>query len=141
MRSFAAIFIVAAFLGTCVPAAFAQPRALQAPRYDANTEVTIRGTIQEVKQVTPGMGRRNLAGTHLLVNTESETVDVHLGPSPFITEQKLALAAGDAVEIIGSRVTVAGMAGVLAREVRKGDRVVTLRDAQGFPKWSGRGRR
>lgn len=73
-------------------------------------------TVQQVKQVTTGMGRRNRGGTHLIVKTDTETVD-------------------------GSLIAVAGGQAVLAREVRQGDRVVILRDAQGFPRWSSRGRR
>ena len=29
---------------------------------------------------------------------------------------------------------------VIAREIKKGDQVLTLRDAKGFPLWSGQGR-
>jgi hypothetical protein len=140
MRSFATIFIVAAVLGTWIPTASAQRRGSQTPRYDAATEVTLRGTIQEVRQTT-GMGRRHLGGTHLTLKTDTDTVEVHLGPAAFIAEQKLVLTGGDAVEVVGSRVTVAGTTAILARELRTGDQVVTFRDAQGFPKWSGRGRR
>lgn len=141
MRSFATIFVVAAFLGVCAPTASAQRRASLPQMYDTSTEVTIRGTVQEVKQVPTGMGRRNLGGTHLLLKTDTDTVEVHLGPSTFLAEQKLVLAAGDALVIVGSRVTVSGAPAILAREVRKGDQVVVFRDAQGFPKWSSRGRR
>jgi hypothetical protein len=78
--------------------------------------------------------------THLVLKTENETVEVHLGPSWFLADQKLVLAAGDAVQVVGSRVTVAGAEAVLAREIRKGDHVITLRDTQGFPKWARRSR-
>lgn len=113
----------------------------QTPRYDTSTEVTLRGTIEIVKQVEDVMGKRSTKGTHIIVKTAQETVEVHLGPTTFINEQKLTLSAGDAVEIIGSRVKVSGADAVIAREIRKGTQTVTLRDDKGVPKWSrGRGR-
>jgi hypothetical protein len=93
--------------------------------------VTLSGTVQEVKDV-PGRP----SGTHIMLKTVSETVEVHLGPSSFLSDEKLELKAGDAVTIVGSRVKVAGADAVIAREVRIGARTVTLRDAQGFPRWS-----
>jgi len=116
-------------------------RGDQAPRYDSSTEVTLRGTVETVKQVDDVRGRRSLTGTHIILKTAQETVEVHLGPTTFLNEQKLTLSAGDAVEIIGSRVKVSGSDAVIAREIRKGTQTVTLRDEKGIPKWSrGRGR-
>ena len=115
----------------------------QGPRYDTSTEVTVRGTVQEVKQVTGGLGMRNATGTHVILETDQERIEIHLGPSSFIADRKLVLESGDVVEVIGSRVTIAGTDAILAREIRKGEQTVTLRDAQGFPAWSRgpRGRR
>jgi hypothetical protein len=48
---------------------------------------------------------------------------------------------GDQVEVKGVRTTIAGKPVVLAAEVKKGDNVLVLRDANGVPVWSGWGRR
>jgi hypothetical protein len=40
--------------------------------------------------------------------------------------------------VAGSKLTMSGQEVVVAREVEKADRVLTLRDAKGFPMWSGR---
>jgi hypothetical protein len=40
---------------------------------------------------------------------------------------------------MGSRVTVAGKSVLIAAEVKKGDKVMHLRDHSGMPQWSGRG--
>jgi len=139
MRSFATVAIVAAaVLSWSVSAAAQPPGGMRGsgPRYDTSTEVTISGTAQEVKDV-PGRP----AGTHIVLKTDSETVEVHLGPSSFLADQKLELKAGDAVRIIGSRVKIAGADAIIAREVRSGTRTVTLRDARGFPRWSRGARR
>jgi hypothetical protein len=43
--------------------------------------------------------------------------------------------------VVGSKVTMAGQEVVIAREIKKGDQVLTLRDAKGVPLWAGRGGR
>jgi hypothetical protein len=52
----------------------------------------------------------------------------------------VTFAKGDTLKVVGSQVTMAGQEVVIAREITKGDQVLTLRDAKGFPLWSGRGR-
>jgi hypothetical protein len=58
-----------------------------------------------------------------------------------VSSQGFSFAKGDQVEVIGSRVRMDSTDGVIAREIKKDDKVLTLRDAQGFPKWSRAGRR
>jgi hypothetical protein len=109
------------------------------PRYDPRTEETLHGT---VKAVTEHAGRGYAgAGVHVTLRLDSGTVEVHLGPASFLRESGLEIAQGDAIEVVGSRVKADHGDYVIAREVRRGDRVVTLRDAAGVPVWSGRGRR
>jgi hypothetical protein len=66
---------------------------------------------------------------------------VHLGPTAFLNEKKVAIATGDTLVIVGSRVAVDDERVFIAKEVKKGDRVWTLRDAAGLPLWRGRGGR
>lgn len=130
-----------AFLATAVCAlAFAQPPAggmkkgMRMPRYDASTEITVTGTVQDV--LHPQMGR--MEGTHLLLKTETETLEVHLGPSSFVSGKGFSFAKGDSVQVLGSKVTVGGNPAVLAREVTKDGKTLTLRDKTGRPLWAGR---
>jgi hypothetical protein len=112
------------------------------PMYDVKTETTIRGTVESVELVS-GAGdrdRRALGGTHLRVKTEKETLEVHVGPTAYLTEKGITLVKGDTLEILGSRVTVDKEPVVIARQIKKGDNTWTLRDAAGRPLWSGRGR-
>ncbi len=110
--------------------------------YDTKTEATLGGTVEAVEIVTPpGRGRRGLGGTHLTLKTDKETLEVHLGPTAFLRDQQAEIAKGDAVEIVGSRVVIDDETVVLAREVKKGGRTWTLRDASGRPLWAGQGRR
>jgi hypothetical protein len=111
-----------------------------APMYDPKSETTIKGIVDTVESVAQpsGGGRRCLGGTHLVVKTENETFQVHLGPTAYLSEQKIAIAKGDAVEILGSRVTIDQEPVVLARQITKGGTMSTLRDPSGRPLWSGR---
>jgi hypothetical protein len=62
---------------------------------------------------------------------------VHFGPVDFLNKQKISVAAGEAVEITGSRVTMGGERVLLARQIKKGTQSWTLRDATGRPLWAG----
>jgi hypothetical protein len=113
------------------------------PQYDPATEATVTGTVESVEQIAGpggGHGRRGLAGTHLTLRTKTETLEVHLGPTLFLNEKKVAIAKGDTLVITGSRVTLDDEAVFITKEVKKGDTTWTLRDAAGLPLWRGRGR-
>jgi hypothetical protein len=121
-----------------------QGRGEGSPRYDVSTEATVTGTVESVDQITGpggGRGRRGLGGTQITLKTSAETLDVHLGPTAFLNEKKVAIARGDTLVVVGSRVAVDGERVFIAKEVKKGDGVWTLRDAAGLPLWRGRGGR
>lgn len=140
---------VAALTLTVTTTLVAQPRGggRGGPRYDPATEATVTGTVESVDQITGpggGRGRRGLGGTHLTLKTSAETLEVHLGPAVFLNEQKVMVAQGDTLEIVGSRVTVDDERVLIAKSVKKGESLWTLRDASGIPLWRGgrgRGRR
>jgi hypothetical protein len=136
---------VAVLLLGLAPLASAQaPRTGRggSPMYDVKTETTISGTIESIETIAGpgGRGRRGLGGTHLVVKTATETIEVHVGPTAYLAEQKITLAKGDTVQILGSRVTIDNEPVLLARQITNGGDTWTLRDASGRPLWSG-GRR
>ncbi len=108
------------------------------PRYDPKTEVTVKGTVEEVKEYPSPGGRRT--GQHVTLKTDSGSLDVHLGPTDYWKKNGFELAKGDSIEVTGSKSKVDDTEVLLAREVKKGEKTVTLRNAQGIPAWS-RGRR
>jgi hypothetical protein len=108
------------------------------PRYDPKAEATVKGTVEEIKEYPSRSGWRT--GQHVMLKTDSGNLDVHLGPTDHWKKNGLALAKGDSIEVTGSKTKVDDAEVILAREVKKGDEVVTLRDAQGVPAWS-RGQR
>jgi hypothetical protein len=107
------------------------------PNYNPGTVTTVSGTVTKVTQQS---GPTVWAGTHLTLTTEAGVLDVHLGPASFISQQGFQFAEGDQIDVTGSKVNYQNAPVLIAREVKKGAKVLTLRDEQGYPKWS-RGRR
>ena len=107
--------------------------------YDPKTIETVRGQVLSIDQVMPrkGMG----PGVHLQLKTDTETLSVHLGPSWYLEHQDMQIAAKDTIEVKGSRITFDGKPTLIAAEVRKGDEMLVLRDANGVPMWAGSRRR
>jgi hypothetical protein len=108
-------------------------------RYDPRTVETISGEVVSLDRFTPNKGMGH--GVHAMVKTDKETISVHLGPSWYIENQDVQIAAKDKIEVKGSRITFDGKPAIIAAEVKKGDDVLVLRDASGLPVWSGWRRR
>jgi hypothetical protein len=107
--------------------------------YDPSTEITFKGTVEEVEKVD--CHGRCGTGTHLIVKRDAEQVEVHLGPSAFLAEKGFKFAKGNAISVTGSMVKCMGEEFLVAREVKRGDATLKLRDSKGIPEWAGRGRR
>ena len=143
-----------AFTLLTAPLALAQPAPGRGmgmmPGYHKSTEVTLKGTVEAVvaqPERTGGMPAdmprgmmAGMGGTHLTFRSGADVYDVHLGPANWLAEKTYAFAKGDALEIVGSSVTMHGQKALIAREITRGDQKITLRDADGIPAWSGRGR-
>ncbi len=130
------IFGVILLLGVDPVAAQRRGGGNQTPaHYDVAAELTVTGTVEEVRQVTePGLG----AGTHVTLKAGTETFDLALGPSRFMAQEKYHLAKGDQIEVIGAKTKVQGRDLLVVREIKRGSDTMTFRDARGFPMWSGR---
>jgi len=131
--------LAAAIALTALPAG-AQPRGggPGMPQYDPATEVTLQGTVGDVQT---HQGRMNRTGTHLQLDTSTGAMDVHVGPTNWLESHAYTFAKGDALTVVGSRVTIDGKEALLARTITKGETTMVLRDDRGRPKWAGgRGR-
>jgi hypothetical protein len=104
--------------------------------YDPKTEVTLTGSVEAVDRAQYANMPR--MGIHLILKTGNETTEVHLGPAAFV-DRKMTFEKDDTVQITGSKVTMMGKTVVIAREIKKGNEVLKLRDENGVPLWS-RGR-
>jgi hypothetical protein len=108
--------------------------AQQGPRYDPKTEVTVKGTVEDVREISSKGGGQ--AGMHAVLKTPGGMFDVRLGPAEFWRRHGFELAKGDSIEVTGSKIKSGESEILIAREVRKGDKTVTLRDSSGVPVWS-----
>jgi hypothetical protein len=126
-------------------------QARQMPKYDPATEVTVKGTIEEVEEgmMQPGhmqqmgsmgqtghMGQMGHMGLHLVLKTESASYTVLVGPAQYVKDKGFTFAKGDTIQVTGSKVKYGDGEALIAREITKGDKVLTLRNQQGIPAWS-----
>ena len=121
--------------------------SMRGPLYNVSTEATVKGTVLEVQQLTaqtagsnqPMWGNcpRGWTGTHVVLKTEEGALTVHVGPAAYLAQKNFALAKGDKLTPTGSRVQYRGSDFLIAKKITKGDQVLTLRDASGFPLWAG----
>jgi DNA/RNA endonuclease YhcR with UshA esterase domain len=109
------------------------PRA-DVPKYDAATEATFKGTVEEVKdRVCPVSGGM---GSHLTLKLAGgKTIEVHLATTEFMKAYELVFKNGDQVEVTGSKVTFEGVETIFAREIKRGEETVVFRDKRGKPAW------
>jgi hypothetical protein len=124
-------FVLAEVLALCLAAGAqqaAQPEARRLQSYDAGREVTLVGTVvkYEASSSAPPMG------AHLLVQTSSGQVDVHLGNARVLQASHLELKAGDNVRIVGESLALGDGTLFAARIVQKGTQAVAVRNAKGF---------
>lgn len=120
-----------------VPYSFSQmgPGAGQRTRarnYDPATEVTVKGTVEDVTHPAHG----SQTGTHLTLKSDAGSYQVHVGPTSYVSSQQFTFAKGDTIEVIGSKTKIGGQEVLLARQITKEGKVLTLRNPQGIPMWS-----
>lgn len=97
--------------------------------YDIANDLSLQGTIVSFTEnsKTPPIG------THVVLQTSSGNVDVHLGDAHLLHLAKLNLAPGMSVRFVGQPQTVGQSTVFLARLVQVGTQVVALRSNRGLP--------
>ncbi len=108
---------------------------MAAPGYDRASETTMHCKVDFVDEVAAGDCGGCDGGVHLRATCDGDACDIHLGPAAFVKDKGYPLAKGDEIDVTGSRVAYEGGTSLIAKEVRKGDAVLKLRDEQGFPLW------
>lgn len=98
--------------------------------YDPSALETVSGQVAAIEQV--GAAGQ---GTWLEVQTDQETVSVHLGPAWYLEDQEVAISLNDPIEITGIRSTWNNTTVVIASEIKLTDRTVKLRANNGYPLW------
>jgi hypothetical protein len=105
-----------------------QPDAQQLRSYDVSREGSLLGNVVKFVSAssTPPIG------AHLLVQTGSGQVDVHLGNAEVLQAGHLELNPGDNVRIVGELLTLGDSTYFAARIVQKGTQAVAVRNTRGF---------
>lgn len=101
--------------------------------YNFQTTETLDGEVVSLDSLPSRRG--TFEKTHLTVKTNKETIEVHLAPSWFLAEQDFDLTPQDKITVLGSRIKLDGEEAIVAREIKKGERTLVLRDRDGFPVW------
>lgn len=99
--------------------------------YDPGREVNLVGTVTSFvanSQTGP-------LGAHVIVQTASGAVDVHVGTAKFLQLNNLTLSSGDMVRVIGESFINGSNTVFLARIIQKGTQAVAVRSAHGMPLW------
>jgi hypothetical protein len=123
-------FLATLWLASALVAQEATEALRPAPKYNRASETVAQGTVEEIKAYA---GPGGLMGTHLLLRSGNNTVDVYLGLPSLLGKDKVAFAPGDQIEVLGSRVPYRGREALLARQIKRGEQVLTYRNAQGIP--------
>jgi hypothetical protein len=118
-------------LAICLSAGAQQSAPSYAQRlqsYDLSREVFLVGAVVKFDpaSATPPMG------AHVLLQTPSGQVDVHLGNAQLLKANHLELNAGDNVRIVGESLASGDSTIFAARIVQKGAQAVVVRNTKGF---------
>lgn len=132
LRSKVAIVALGITLALCISAnaqQATQPVAQQLRAYDVSRESFLLGTVVKFDSAssTPPMG------AHVILQTPSGQVDVHLGNAKVLQAGHLTLNPGDNVRIVGEPMALGDGTYFAARIVQKGAQAVAVRNAKGFP--------
>jgi hypothetical protein len=72
-------------------------------------------------------------GPHLIVQTTSGTLDLHLGNARLLEANHFTLSPGDSVRIVGETLAYGAGTQFVARVIQKGSQSLVLRSVRGFP--------
>ncbi len=103
------------------------------PKYDLQTETQIKGTVEELK--VPDKAKENM---HVILKSTDASIDITLCPKSYLDDMGISLAKGDEIALLASKIKDDAGEVVLARELKKGNDTLILRDAKGNPVWNWR---
>lgn len=104
--------------------------------YSPKTVTTVKGGVQSLGTLPPNNPTPGAAVSAVL-KTEQGALTIYLVPNWYLEDQKIALKAGDELEVTGSKVSLSKgqPQGIIVRDFKVGGKTVTLRDDRGVPIW------
>jgi hypothetical protein len=130
IRSKAGALALGTALAFCVSAnaqQAVQPDVQQLRSYDMSREVFLLGTVVKFESASNTLPM----GAHVLLQTSSGQVDVHLGDAKVLQAGHLQLNPGDSVRIVGEPLALGDSTYFAARIVQKGAQAVAVRNTRG----------
>lgn len=105
----------------------------KAAMYDAAQSISMTGvTIVSIDSVKTDSG----VSVNAVIAAGTDSMTAWIAPADFLSSKSVSLAAGDVIDITGSKVTVDGKSSLIASEIKKGEQKLMLRDkATGAPAW------
>jgi hypothetical protein len=96
--------------------------------YSMSREVFLLGTVVKFDSAATSLP----AGAHVILQTASGQVDIHLGNAKVLQTAHLTLNPGDSVRIAGEPLALGDGTYFAARIVQKGMQAVAVRNTKGF---------
>jgi hypothetical protein len=122
-----------AAIGLFGSTAIAQDNAAATPvrstGYDLQKERTVVGTVVSFDLAT----KTPPFGAHVVLQTTSGTLDVHLGNATFLQANHFSIKSGDTLRIIGENVPFGRGSQFVARIVQNGTQALPVRSISGMP--------
>lgn len=103
--------------------------------YNPQTITTVKGAVESLGTLPPSAPRMMSAIRSAVLKTEQGNITVYLCPDWYLNQQKIPLKVGDRLEVTGSKVTMEGQPAIIAKNLKKGDITVSIRDDQGGSLW------
>ncbi|EGJ49190.1 hypothetical protein [Desulfocurvibacter africanus] len=109
-------------------------------RYDPQELDRVKGSFQEIVELTPLDGMAPGIGVIMRDRADDELVTVHLGPKAFVGKQleEFGLTAGQKIKVTGVWAEFDGKDVFMASKIKKGEfqQVKVRRTSDGTPYWS-----
>jgi hypothetical protein len=102
---------------------------LKSAAYDLSKEQSVQGTVLKFVE------KSGIApfGAHVIVQTASGQVDVHLGDARLLKQNNFTLAEGNNVRVVGISYAIGDSNVFLARLVQVGNSLIAVRSTTGIP--------
>ena len=123
-----ALGIVLGFISPGHAQQVTQQDVQQLRSYNVSRETSLLGTVVKFATAsdTPPMG------AHVILQTSSGQIDVHLGNAKVLQAGHLELNPGDSVRVVGETLALGDSTYFAARIVQKGTQAVAVRNTKGF---------
>lgn len=101
--------------------------------FDMKAVEELTGKIADIK--FSGKDNSESKGMELLLQSDEQLIPVHLGPVWYMNMQRGKFKKGDIISVKGSRVIMNHKPVLIAQELKLGNKLLRLRDANGHPYW------